>query len=192
MTIAVYYRMFVEDEPIQSRKPVNAFDQTLGHILATSVTPPHTVDSLKRCITKAEGIKNFVKCDLFVDLTSEVPMGKGRISILANDRPGSTPERAMALVYSVSAPSQEVVIAPNISAPMPDFDSRFNKKIVAVQDCSKHKKHILGVLLDCFHADNSSVNCKFLNFKKNEILATDGTSRREMFTRGGGGEPEVF
>jgi len=161
----VYYRMFVEHEPILPKKPVFQNDH-LGRITATSVAPPHSVNSLKRCITKSEGFFNAPECDLFADMTSRSPMAQGPISIFTNDRLGSTPEKPIALVYSSSTRG----VAPTISTAIA-VDSRFNQRVVAIQN---------------FH--NSSVNQKFLNFKVGEILLTDGISRREMFAGGGGGK----
>jgi hypothetical protein len=173
--------MYVEDESIPSRKAVSAND-TLGRIPATSVPPPHTVDSLKRCITKAEGIINVIKCDVYSCLTSGTPMTQGPVSILASesDCPGSTPERAIALVYTIA---EEV--APKTPVVTPN--SKFNKRIVAIQDCSEHLQ-CPSFLVTTSSLDNALVNSKYLNFKKDEVLLTDGASHWEILTGGGGGE----
>jgi hypothetical protein len=133
--VAVYYRVYIRGQAIQSNMAVYQEDRTLGRIPATSVAPPQTVDALKRCVTRAEGIINFTNCDLFLDLTCDAPVNEGPLSIIAKDCPGSTPERAMAFVYSLpeSPPSQEIV--PTIATPKPASRTRFNQKIIAIQDC---------------------------------------------------------
>jgi len=154
--------MFMESEPIPPRRAEYPGDH-LGRIPATSVTPPHTVNSLKRCITEAEGIINVPRCDLYADLNSESRMNQGPISIIAADSLGSTPETAIALVYSISP--QESTSTPRVAV-----NPKFTKKIAAIQDCN-----------------NAAVNRKFLNFKKDEVFHTDGIPRREIFAGGGGG-----
>jgi hypothetical protein len=209
--VLVYYRVYIEDEAIDSRKPAYLDDKTLGRILATSVAPPHTVKSLKRCISKVEGIDSFSKCELFLDLTSNSPLDEGPVSILSEQSIGSKPEKAIALVFST--PTEEVaprtslvrIISTPEPAPPPRsqtltpvFLTRFNKKMIAIQDCGKQfwKKEVSRRLNDdsttVFPADNSSLNPRFLNVKKNDILSTDGVARWEVFAGRGGGESIFF
>jgi len=163
----VYYRVFMGDQPRPSRNPVYPNEGHLGRILATLVAPPQTVDSLKRCIARTEGITNVLNCDLYANQKIQTPMGQGPISILGDDCIGSTPASAMVLVYHVA--TQEIASA--IPIPIVDVNSRFNKKIVAVQECNY-----------------SSMNPKFLNLKRDEVLFTDGESHWQPFAGGGGGK----
>jgi len=165
----VYYRVFMGDQPRLSRNPVYLKEGYLGRIPATLVAPPQTVDSLKRCIARTEGITNVLNCDLYATQKIQTPMAQGPISILEDDCLGSTPESAMVLVYHVATPTQE--IAPAIPTPIVSVNSRFNKKIVAVQDCNY-----------------SSINPKFLNLQRNEVLFTDGESHWKKIAGGGGGK----
>jgi hypothetical protein len=78
---------------------VDPDDLPLGRIDAHFVAPPHTVASLKRCISNAERFTYF-DCDkLFIDISSDSPMDDElSVSILTNEGPGTTPEDSMALV----------------------------------------------------------------------------------------------
>jgi hypothetical protein len=51
-----------------------------------------------RCISKIEEPEPSSQLQLFASLSSEVPIGGGYISILADDCPGSTPEDPVAVV----------------------------------------------------------------------------------------------
>jgi len=157
----IHYRVWIGDVPWRS-KTAFSNDHHLGRILATDVAPPQTVDSLKRCITRVEGIVNSTDCDLFTDLSSDKPMSEGRISILGNDSLGSTPGRAMALVYSSS--TQEII--PSETASIVEPMRGFSRTAVAKQDYKSSKK-------------------RFLSLRKGEILSTDGVARR-VFLFGSG------
>jgi len=51
-----------------------------------------------RCISKIEQLSNPDESQLFVDISSEFPIGEGQFSILTSDRPGSTQEDPIVLV----------------------------------------------------------------------------------------------
>jgi len=51
-----------------------------------------------RCISKIEEFSYSGKSQLFIDLSSETPIGEGHVSILTCDYPGSMPEHPMAFV----------------------------------------------------------------------------------------------
>lgn len=123
----VYYRLYVEDGEVRC-KSAKLTKRYLGRINVDLVVPPHTVDSLKRCITKVEGTSGFLESRLYVELDSLSPMGDGPISILAGECPGCTPEKPMALVYSTSR-----VVA--VETPTGHLD--FTTTIKGKQDCGE-------------------------------------------------------
>ena len=80
-----------------------AFDEKepcLGRIRADSVAPPHTVASLKRRISRVEQNPALANANLFADISSDVPLKEGHISILGADCPGLSPDEPMAIVQS--------------------------------------------------------------------------------------------
>ena len=77
----------------------NKDDTSLGHIKALSVLPPHTVASLKSCITKSEGVSAH-DLQVFDDGTGEITMkDEDIIALLADTYPGDVEEQPMAIVY---------------------------------------------------------------------------------------------
>ena len=53
-----------------------------------------------RCISKIEEITYSGQSQLFIDISSESPIGEGHVSIFTSDYPGSTPDYPMAFVTS--------------------------------------------------------------------------------------------
>ena len=89
-----------------------AFDEeepSLGRIRADSVAPPHSVASLKRRISRVEQTPALANADLFPDISSDVPLKEGRISILGADCPGLSPDEPMGVVQMdiVQSPIQD-------------------------------------------------------------------------------------
>jgi hypothetical protein len=132
--------MYMDGAPLLPRTPASAHTPHLGRIRATAVPPPHTADTLRRCITKAEGLAAAAaqRCDVLGDPAGgaaavPVPMAPGaRVAILADDglglRLGAVPERAVVLAYST---------APAVLPPAVRADSKYNKTIVAMKDCGE-------------------------------------------------------
>jgi hypothetical protein len=103
MWYTVYYRVYADDSPVALAKPVYSNDLFLGHILATSVTPPHTVANIKHHLCKLEGISAHAITDLFTAISNESPTSDNEyISILNKKGPGSKPSAPMALVVKSS------------------------------------------------------------------------------------------
>lgn len=135
--LAVFYRVFVNDAPREVGDPIYENDRYIGRILATSIAPPHTAESLKRSISIAEGIINYSRCDIFLDWTGGEPVSDGPISIMVDDCPGSTPVRSMLVVFSLSTPeTAPLLLAPaDVPVPVPQEPSKFTTKRRAIQDC---------------------------------------------------------
>ena len=99
----VYYRVFFEDGAIPTLHPATSDDPFLGRVLATSITPPHNVDSLKRCLAKHEDIDHRRKTiSIFLTRSSKSPMDdSSKINIVKRTGTGSTPRDALALVVKL-------------------------------------------------------------------------------------------
>jgi hypothetical protein len=99
----VYYRIYTEDGAIISKQPIlGSGDISLGRIDINTITPPHTITSVKLRIGKAEQLDNARSAKLFTDMSSESPMDVKRLSILNSNRPGSDAEHPMVYVHSGS------------------------------------------------------------------------------------------
>lgn len=142
----VYYRLYAEDGEVRC-KSAKLTKPYLGRINVDLVVPPHTVASLKRCITAVEGSNGFLESHLYVDLDSLSPMDEGPISILTGDCPGCTSEKPMALLYSTSR------------AETPTGHSNFTIPIKGKQDCGESYCHI------------SIMNLAFIMFPQNIPLS---------------------
>ena len=82
-----------------SKMSFNEDDTSLGRIEILSVPPPHTVTSLKSCITKYEGVSAH-DLQVFEDDTGEITMNDGDIiALLADAYPGNVEEQPIAIVY---------------------------------------------------------------------------------------------
>ncbi|KAJ6626622.1 hypothetical protein B0H10DRAFT_1997879 [Mycena sp. CBHHK59/15] len=85
----VYYRVYALDGVIPSKTGFNAGNPFLGRIKATSVPPPHTVASLKRCLAQAENLPDpmNLRTSLFQDRVDKEPMDTTtKVSIIKTNR----------------------------------------------------------------------------------------------------------
>ena len=102
----VYYRIYAENGVIPSNTPVAPGDPFLGRIKYTSVPPPRTARTVKRCIANMENIENRERTSLFLTSYSQSPMDDtDKVSILngtGRTGPGSTSQEPLALVAKMS------------------------------------------------------------------------------------------
>ncbi|EDR04421.1 uncharacterized protein LACBIDRAFT_295048 [Laccaria bicolor S238N-H82] len=95
----VYYRIYDENGEVTSKMSFNEDDTSLGRIEILSIPPPHTVASLKSCITKSEGVSAH-DLQVFEDDTREITMkDEGIIALFADAYPGNAEEQPIAIVY---------------------------------------------------------------------------------------------
>ncbi|KIM81880.1 hypothetical protein PILCRDRAFT_821241 [Piloderma croceum F 1598] len=93
----IYYRVYTANRATRSVNPTTD-DPYLGRISAENIPPPHTVQSLKRCISSSEYIECGTRTQLFLTVSSQIPMKDNcRVSIPG---PGCTPNEPMALVLA--------------------------------------------------------------------------------------------
>jgi hypothetical protein len=108
----VYYRIYTEDGAIISKQPADSSgDLSLGRIDIDTITPPHTIASIKLRIAKAEQLGKASGAKLFTNILSESPMDATRVLILTGDRPGSNAENPMVYVHSKSVQLRAVTSA---------------------------------------------------------------------------------
>jgi len=94
-------------QSVASNKAFHPDDQHLERICTTSVPPPHTLASLKRCIVKSETLSNHATVHLFLEITSSEPMPDGPVALFGDDAPGSSSDKPIALVYSLPEQAPE-------------------------------------------------------------------------------------
>ncbi|EDR04422.1 uncharacterized protein LACBIDRAFT_330547 [Laccaria bicolor S238N-H82] len=95
----IYYRVYDENGEVTSKMSFNKDDTSLGRIETLFVPPPHTVASLKSCISKSEGVSAH-GLQVFEDDTGEITMKDDDvIALLADAYPGNVEEQPIAMVY---------------------------------------------------------------------------------------------
>jgi hypothetical protein len=94
----VYYRVYNEDGEVESLQHFHTADNSLGRISIASITPPHTIATLKNRVAGAESIDKaqMASMKLFKDIT-------GQVLIEEDDDPflrltGRSESRPMALI----------------------------------------------------------------------------------------------
>jgi hypothetical protein len=96
---SVYYRLYTKGCEVPSKMPINAEEPSLARIRADSVAPPHTVESVKRCISAVERNLAARYGDLYANISCDTPMNKFSMPILTGNVPGLSQDEPMALVY---------------------------------------------------------------------------------------------
>ena len=109
---AVYYRVYTEDGVIPSQQPIESGDPFLARIRAIDVAPPHTVASIKRCLSRTENIVDHTHTRLLASAGSKAAMEKEEhIDILTGNGPGSTTGQPLCLVQVEKSDTHRKVAA---------------------------------------------------------------------------------
>ncbi|KIM75860.1 hypothetical protein PILCRDRAFT_826886 [Piloderma croceum F 1598] len=113
----IYYSPYTEAGEIRAAYPVNpdAEDSpSIARIDNNLVPPPHTVDSVIRCISFVEGFPYSFWHRLFVDITHESPIGNISATrlTLTNGGPGSMPERPLTFVQAAELKERRSILSP--------------------------------------------------------------------------------
>ena len=130
--LEVYYRVFFEDGAVPTLHSATPDDPFLRRALATSIAPPHNLDSLKRCLAKHEDIDHRRQSfSLFLTRSSSSPMDNtSEIDILKPSGTGSTPQEALALVMKLPDSVIEWGERPALVNHEVPTGTRFRKKFV--------------------------------------------------------------
>ena len=97
----MYYLLYADDYEMPSKIVIDPMVPSLGRIRADSVALPHSLTSIKLCISRVEGnpaLASARHADLFADTSCETPLKEGHISILPTDCPSLSPNNPMAIV----------------------------------------------------------------------------------------------
>lgn len=97
---AVYYRLYTEDGAIRSKTNFDAYEDGLGRIPILNIAPPHTPDSIKRSISRAEDDPALINAVLYAEILSESPMEHDFVPNLSSSGPGLSAHTPLAIVKS--------------------------------------------------------------------------------------------
>jgi hypothetical protein len=97
----VHYRLYRETGEIPCKKPVDPSDPGLSRMNVNFLTPPHTPNTVKRCLCFAEQISDRETSKLFLDISGESELNDStQALILFGAGPGFSLDNPMALVHS--------------------------------------------------------------------------------------------
>jgi WD40 repeat protein len=103
----VYYQIFSLDGAMESKCAFRGDDPYTGRIVASRITPPRTVELIKRCLCRQEGIPDVESTKLFEAVAGEYELGnEDRPPILARGGPGWSADDPMALIIKSASPSR--------------------------------------------------------------------------------------
>lgn len=112
MLLAVYYRIYAEDGAIPSNQSFDNTDPYLGRIKATRVAPPHTVLSVKRRLSKIDGIPDHQLTDLFLTISSQAAMDSSeKVTLLKEPGFGWSRSEPVALVAKLSNEERDTLLS---------------------------------------------------------------------------------
>lgn len=82
-----------------SRNAFDATDPFIGRIKSTTIPPPRTVDTLKRCFAYSESLSdpNNQRTELYLTASSDSPIQNGNLLLVGEDL-GSSSQSAVAFV----------------------------------------------------------------------------------------------
>ncbi|EDR08950.1 uncharacterized protein LACBIDRAFT_326590 [Laccaria bicolor S238N-H82] len=148
----VHYRVYDESGEVTSKTSFDKDDTSLGRINILSVSPPHTVASLKACIAKAEGMTDH-DLQTFEDDMGEIIMkDDDTITIITDVYPGILQDAPIAIVFGSKKATR--------------VDRAFTKRIQIIYPSGTW----------------ASPDPKWHSMKDKEILQTDGALRSELYT----------
>lgn len=110
----IYYRLYANNDALESKNPIYSTDSFIGRILFKSITPPRNVASLKRNLYKVEGFEGIPTCDLYLSLSEKAPAED--LTRLSLDGSGSSELDPMALVLNVTEVEKRLVASNNLNS----------------------------------------------------------------------------
>lgn len=103
------------------------------------------------------------------------------ILILTGNCPGFTPEKSTAFVYSASRVAR-------VNSPLEMLNLQLKSKRNEIAVCNNtHTSKIACTTHSFFSAEHFLANATFIDFKKDEMLYTDGCSHFEIYHGNGAG-----
>lgn len=143
----IYYRLYSADQgAIFTQTPLDTNDPSLSFILADWAPPPYTVRNLKRYICNREQFHPS-RASLYLSRRDPLPaLGYARVDLLSSTlRPGSTPEKAIAIVIQLDEEGLGTARNPlPIARRCKKGMEEMVRAIKTFMDATVHKKVILG------------------------------------------------
>ena len=101
----MYYLLYDIDYELPSKVAFDPDEPSLGRMRVDSVSPPHSLTFIKRCLLRVEEKPAFAwqsHTVFFANTSSDTPLKEGDISILCTDGPGLSPYEPMAILLRLS------------------------------------------------------------------------------------------
>lgn len=155
--LIVYYQVFSPDGAVESKQSFIEDDPYTGRVVASRITPPHTVKCVKRFLCKQEDITDFDNTDLFVTLTSDSGLSdQTRLRILTMDGPGSAEDDPMALIINDLRPpeSSDANATIPLPSPVPHSQTSSIPSFANARVFGRHKNYVYAV---AFSPDGTKV-----------------------------------
>jgi len=114
LRFTVYYRLYANNDALESKNPIYSNDRFVGRILFKSITPPRNVASLKRNLWKVEGFEGIPACDLYLSLSEKAHAED--LTRLPLRGSGSSELDPMALVLNVTEVEKRLTASINLDS----------------------------------------------------------------------------
>ena len=144
----VYYRFYNKSGAIPSKQSADSTDPAVGRINGDFVPPPLTAASVKRCLSKLEGLDDWKGSQLFSDITSKSPIGDGQyIATRGGGHVGSTPENPILFVESADSTFRERMrrigqLLPFVESTEPSITSNRKMRVITAHSQSESCHYI--------------------------------------------------
>ncbi|KAF8327009.1 uncharacterized protein EI90DRAFT_3127502 [Cantharellus anzutake] len=182
----IYYRLYASDEgAIFAQNPLDVNDPSLSSIFADWAPPPHTVGNLKRYICNREQFHPS-RASVYLSRRDRSPaLDYTKVDLLSSTlRPGSTPEKAIAIVVQLDAEglgtaSDPLPIAYRCKKGMEEMA----QAIRAVVDATAQKRAKLAMRIKKLKERRAEAGRERERTREEQTLERERTKRQKVLQR---------
>ena len=130
LRFTVYYRLYANNDALESKNPIYSNDRFVGRISFKSITPPRNIASLKRNLWKVEGFQGIQTCALHLSLSEKAPAED--LTRLPLRGSGSSELDPMALVLNGTEVEKRLAMSNNLdSNTLPEWphEQRYGERL---------------------------------------------------------------
>ena len=134
LRFTVYYRLYANNDALESKNPIYSNDRFIGRILFKSITPPRNITSLKKNIWKVEGFEGIPSCALYLSLSEKAPAED--LTRLPLRGSGSSELDPMALVLNDTEVEKRLAVSNNLdSNTLPEWlhEQHYGERLIPQQ-----------------------------------------------------------